>query len=527
MPKEYTLDELIKMGATPVETPATEEFTLEQIQNLPQKNKLGFKEQSIEDVKGFTKSGVKTVKEGLVTPGKVLEKTPEIVKQAVPSLIPQLGRVGTKILETGVGLFKKLGEKIPERFVTPTKEQERGFIAGEVAQLLPISGAGIAKGAMKITGKVYENIAKKEAKKIDNIIGNVLQGKKIDIQKAKKPLSQIDISNVKSYDDLKKSLDTKIEVYSSKFDEVLDRDKLARPLKNLSLPTKVGENGISKNYVDDAIKQLENFYEQTNNQKGVLIISNLRKKAEETGLTVKEINNLAKLHNFELSSKAFSKLGEPLKGINALSAENTRKGVKATARRLYGDKVFQDVDSEISNLIRTRDLIEKVGVEVNKLRQKVTERGLGEKAGRLVFQVVDKFTGGGLKGFIQSFARRGEGLKLMNALELDTQLKKNLNLIKRVLNPNTSEDDVVKILNSLLKKEIPKPKLLGPGAIPTKAKPDISGVVKQPAKEQLPKYPPEFTPSRLLPPGKKGTIPGKTIKLLPPYSSDKQVLPKS
>ena len=64
--------------------------------------------------------------------------------------------------------------------------------------------------------------------------------------------------------------------------------------------------------------------------------------------------------------------------------------------------------------------------DVNKLRNKITERGFGEKVGRLVFQVADKFTGGGLKGFIQSFIPRSAGLKLMNALDLEKALQKNL-----------------------------------------------------------------------------------------------------
>jgi len=168
------------------------------------------------------------------------------------------------------------------------------------------------------------------------------------------------------------------------------------------------------------------------------------------GLTVRDINNLAKMHGNELGTKAFSKTGDPLTSVNAQSFENTRTGIKNTARELFGDDSFKAADAEMSNLIRSRDLAEKMTVEVNRLRQRIQERGLLEKVGRGAFEVIDMLTGKFASGFLRSaLVPRGGGLKVLNALDLEKNLAKTLSKIKSV--PlDGSADDITRALEKII-----------------------------------------------------------------------------
>lgn len=285
--------------------------------------------------------------------------------------------------------------------------------------------------------------------KLDDLVGKVLQGKPEDINVAKRAFKDIDVTDVNTYDDLKSVLTEKIDETSKALDTTLEGNKKLTKLKDLKVTI---EGGRAKfNYVKEAINQLSDYYQKTNNFTKLLQVDELGKKANSKGLTVKEINDLARMHGGDLN--AFNANGELASGLNKIAAENTRKGLKKTAREIFGDEAYKVADSQISDLINTKDLVDKMTVNVNKIKQRITERGFGEKIGRLAFQVADKFTGGGLKGFVQSFVPRGEGLKLMNALDLEKKLKGNLKQIDGFLKANT-EAEAEKALTKLLKPEV-------------------------------------------------------------------------
>jgi len=69
---------------------------------------------------------------------------------------------------------------------------------------------------------------------------------------------------------------------------------------------------------------------------------------------------------------------------------------------------------------------------VNVLGNKIKERGLLEKAGRLAGKAVDFVTLGATRGFLTAFIPGNVGNKVLNSIELQTALKKNLSKLDKI-----------------------------------------------------------------------------------------------
>lgn len=323
-------------------------------------------------------------------------------------------------------------------------------------------GGALGAGSAALSGgvkKLASARAQAAAEKVDKFLGQVFQGKPEDIKMARRALTDVDLSGIKTYKDLTRALNDQIKGIKTTLDSALDKKTGRIVLDNLNTITEVDGRQIVANFAKDAIGQLGELYAKTNDSVGLARIQSLLQKANQEGLTVRELNDLAVRYGQEFKKKAFSKLGDPLTSVNAQNYENTRKGIKDLARRIFGEDAYRMADEEMTNIIRVRDLSGKLVNKVNDLKQKINKRGFGENVGRLLFQVVDKFTGGGLKGFVQSFVPRGEGLKIMNALDLEKALGKNLKLIQKALKTQ-DEKEIIKILNQLIKTEQPKLKAL-------------------------------------------------------------------
>ena len=79
---------------------------------------------------------------------------------------------------------------------------------------------------------------------------------------------------------------------------------------------------------------------------------------------------------------------------------------------------------------------------MQKLKQKVDERGLGEKLGRGFLTIMDKVTGGTVKGAVQKLLPRGLGYKTKNWIETEEDLKRNLKIINKALNAKTDAETI-------------------------------------------------------------------------------------
>jgi hypothetical protein len=286
-------------------------------------------------------------------------------------------------------------------------------------------------------------------KDLKGTVGEVLQGKPSDIPRGIDSFRAIDTTDVKTYAELGKRIDDSISTLSRKVDDELSQDLTKTRLSDLQTELKT-KSGISvkTNYVDTALRQMKELYEKTGDVKKAADIEELINIANSEGLTKLDINNIARVYNAEFGSKAFGKLGEPLTSVNAQLYETVRKGVKVKAREGIGGKEAKLADETVSSLYNTKSLVTKNIDAVNKLQQKIAERGMLEKAGYLVSKYADILTGGSIRGFIGGILPRGAGYKTMNALDIEKRLQQNLEIINRASSA-TTDAEMTKILSEI------------------------------------------------------------------------------
>jgi hypothetical protein len=312
-------------------------------------------------------------------------------------------------------------------------------------------GGGLAFGGVKLGEKLASRpaqVATQKAEQASKVTGEILQGTPDDIMRGQKVLQNPKLKDAKTYKEGLDVLDSEITNLSKKQDKTLSKDTTLRKLKDLNATLKVGDKTIKHNYVNDALDQIDEFYKKTNNQVGRAEIAQLRAKATKQGLTTKEINDLAKLHGQKLN--AFNASGELASGLTKQGAENTRAGLKTTVRELFGGKASQRIDKQISDTIRVRDLFQTMTEKVNTLQQKIQERSLGAKAGYLIGKVINTLGLGSPKGIVEAMIPRGQGFKVMNALDLEKNLQKNLQILQDAADKSIPESTLIKKLESFL-----------------------------------------------------------------------------
>ena len=218
-------------------------------------------------------------------------------------------------------------------------------------------------------------------------------------------------------------------------------------MKELKLSGKTAAGKpVSVDYVGRSLEHLKELYKGAGDDIAFKNADDLLKKAETTGLTRLEVNNLSRQYGIEFGEKAFSKLGEARTTVNAVKFENTRGGLKAIARQGLGGKAAQEADKSISSLYRVNDLVKKNVEAVNRLQQRVQGKGLLEKFGYQAVKAVDVLSGGSLRGIVGGLLPRGVGYKIMNALDLEQTLKSNLEIIQKAL--KAKDADLMKLLKS-------------------------------------------------------------------------------
>lgn len=408
------------------------------------------------------------------------------VEEAIPQFVKRAAKKAIfNPLAKGINLAADKISDIPsvQKFAMTDKGQEfaRNVEAvPEYLNLIPAPKATkfIAKATEKTVGDLgvkavgsFDKFAEQQAakratkavKEIDSLAGKISQGAPEDIATFKKAVSNIEVKGVKTYKQLKDRISEKVSTLANKLDEVISKNPTTRTLANLGTVINTPTGKVQTNYVTDALAQLEQYFTKTNNLAGQAQVKGLLSKGNTSGLTIKEINDIARLHGRELSG--FNANGELASGLSRQGAENTRAGLKRVARDLYGDKIFQEVDGEIASLISARDLVEKMETSVNKLKQKIMPRNLGQRAGRLAFQVANLFSFGGLKGFLEAaLIPRGQGFKTLNAIDLEKFLSKNLKKMETLMDANLPENDLVRRLEDILQTAEQDKALLLPAA---------------------------------------------------------------
>lgn len=212
-------------------------------------------------------------------------------------------------------------------------------------------------------------------------VGKIIQGKTSDIPAAQRtfaalPSDTSDITKM-SPQDLSDTIQSKIQSNLNEVDTKFANDNNPHPMSDFDQTTGTGKNAVTTNYVQQAIDQLKEHYTATNDAQGLSDMKALEEKANTDGLTSQELNNLAKEHGTEMP-KAFSKTGEPLSGLNKQATENTRAGLKTTARNMLsqsdpeGATEVTRLDKETSDAIKTKKLLDN---QVEKEATTVQKKG--------------------------------------------------------------------------------------------------------------------------------------------------------
>ena len=304
--------------------------------------------------------------------------------------------------------------------------------------------AGLLAGAFSLAFNPATRGLFKSSPQVDDLAGRIVQGTKADKIKASKALADIDVKGVKSYEELGTSVKTRISDLAAKQDEVLDATGLTFKLEDFA--EKIG-GGTSQNRVTEALDNLQELYVKTSDPQNAQRIKAILAEGNTSGLTLKEVNQIAREYGQEFGGKAFSKVtGEPLTSVNAQAFENVRSGVKEVVRDKLPDGVAKELDLRMSDLFRTKKLVEKLSEQSNKILQK-TASGKFAKLRKAVVSVLDFATFGVPSQFIRQSVD-SPGSFTLNALELEQQLPGLLKQLEKATASN-SPTAMAKILGEL------------------------------------------------------------------------------
>lgn len=302
---------------------------------------------------------------------------------------------------------------------------------------IDLTKAGLKKADEFSMVNNANRVAKQEAK-VDEAVARIIQGTPEDITKAKKALFELtpeQRSSTIDYKELREAADSNIAALSKKQDAELAQYTEKYTNDTLGKYTKVGNKTVVENPVKDALDGLENAYKMSGEAVNAERIAQLQNKLDTEGLTVQEINRIAKEYGTEYKSRSFDKAGNPKQGFNAESFENVRKGVKDVLReRLPGD-VSKTLDESISAQYALKELAgtmeERAFKAYSKLRQKTLKEKVGEIGG-VAFEAIDLLSLGTFRGFLSKMNLK-VGKKFNDVIELEKELSKNLAQIDKLL----------------------------------------------------------------------------------------------
>jgi len=360
-------------------------------------------------------------------------------------------------------LFSDIGNLEAQGYINPKDNPElyklkevlgtvsaQGQVAGDIVAADQIAnaaqqGVNLSKqGAQAVQAKLStmaDTSAEASQQSAIKAAGQIVQGKTGQAATSAGVLKNIDATGVKTYEDLSNAVQTHINDLKSIVDAEYEANPTPIKLDDLTQTLKSGDVTAQANYVKDALTQLKELYTKTNDPLSAAKIDALTAKASDEGLTPSEINQLARTYGTEFSDKAFSKTGDPLTSVNAQAFENTRSGIKDTARSLLKDDTAKIADESMGNAIETKKLIDKMNEKVNALTERIQQRGIIEKFSRLLGKGVDMATFGGPRAFIQKWLFPSNvGLKTLNSLDLQDLIKTNLKKIQAL---ETSPEDTL------------------------------------------------------------------------------------
>ena len=367
-------------------------------------------------------------------------------------------------LGRGIAQGAKAGAKSGAIFGAGQGLQEDKDFGGVVGSTL--TGAtvgGVAGGAIggALTGARHTLLGKQStAEEARAAAGKVFQSPKargvVQQEAVEKTgtniLSRIDTTGVKTYDDLSRVLESHIDRGLNEVDEAYKTSALKIPISKLDRVIEAkSETGrtikASQNFVKEALQDMEELFTKTRNPAEKGRIKALTLQAKNEGLSPFEINQLAREYGTTFKKKAFGAQG-PLTSVNAVTYENTRKGLKSTARSFLETEALQNLDEEVSQTIRLKKLTDNLRATFNALENRVQERNLFQKIARGVAGGINTALGGSPQAFFSKLlVPSGAELKTMNSIDLQNELAKNLRIIRNL--EHASDSTVISALRNL------------------------------------------------------------------------------
>jgi len=361
---------------------------------------------------------------------------------------PELGaaaRIGLTVAElTGVGKLTRKGAIATKNVTTRAGQEVTSFAESAVGKGVK-AVEEVAEEGRKFVGEAV----KSKPRTVEEIAGDIVQGKSSDRAKAAEALGEIDTSEVATFKDLSTKFNDRVEELSIKVDEILDENPISFVGDDLAKTNIVGGEEIKTNFVEIALDNLEELYLKSASPADATRIQQLKSKLSLEGLTLKEVNDLAR--EFGQARSGFNLSGTPSTSVTKQGFENVRTGLKDTVRDRLPNDLAKELDAKISSLITSRQLADDMVEKVNKLTQKVTSKNLVEKLAKGAVDTFNVLTLGGPRQIMFSLlGLRNQGFKTLNAIDLEKRLPKLLRELDE-LNGIVDEREFVDKLQDFLK----------------------------------------------------------------------------
>ena len=257
------------------------------------------------------------------------------------------------------------------------------------------------------------------------------------IDAGKRFLTSVDTSDVKTYKDLQTKQQDRLQALGNEQNTLLNQYNDRFTSDDLVKTTDVNGTTVEQNFVDSALSQLTKYFEAIDDPVQAAKYRQLSQKLESDGLTISEMNEIAKDHGSKLTG--FNANGELASGLNKQSFENTRKGVKSTFREQLekvADKETRQkseaLDAAMSDLFTVEPLIDKMTEMVARQRQRTFKPTVMEKLKQRGIQALDVASLGSVQ---RMFPRAIPGSRInesINFAEAEQLLERNLSELRKI-----------------------------------------------------------------------------------------------
>lgn len=311
----------------------------------------------------------------------------------------------------------------------------------DIASIVPLGkGAQAIKTAGTITtdaGKVAQ--ATKATERIiqtpERVLSRKLEGA---TEFAPRPVAQdvlanLDTSNVRTYSDLRKTIEESNKLKLNQVDEFLKTDTTKYRAENFD----INRSGLKFNPVTESLSSLKELGQKTFNTEILEKVNAYQAKLKQGEMMQIDVNNLAR--DMAIYKNAFAKNGNILKNTNAQKAENLRLELKNIARADMPDDVRR-LDMEYSDAKFVLDAVQSMEKKIGNQVRKMEDLGIIRKTVGAVGNFADFFAARLITSAvreIKSIAKDGK----LSPIDIENELAKNLEILSQA----TAKKDVKRV----------------------------------------------------------------------------------